>query len=78
MRSTRLIIFLFAFLIVAFVSLSGRCLYLQLVRNDYYSGISSKQRVIIPQKPRRGAILDCRGRILAASNKIQTIFADPM
>ncbi|MHC4360218.1 MAG: peptidoglycan D,D-transpeptidase FtsI family protein [Planctomycetota bacterium] len=78
MRSTRLIIFLFAFLIVAFVSLSGRCLYLQLVRNDYYSGISSKQRVIIPQKPRRGAILDCRGRVLAASNKIQTIFADPM
>lgn len=30
------------------------------------------------QKPRRGVILDRRGRVLAASNKIQSIFADPL
>jgi len=27
--------------------------------------------------PQRGVILDCRGRVLAASNKVQTIFAEP-
>lgn len=31
----------------------------------------------MPQQPQRGVILDCRGRVLAASNKIQTIFAEP-
>lgn len=29
------------------------------------------------QKPQRGPILDCQGRVLAASNEIQTIFAEP-
>jgi len=28
-------------------------------------------------RPQRGVILDCRGRVLAASNKIHTIFAEP-
>ena len=28
-------------------------------------------------QPQRGVILDCRGRVLAASNKVQTIFAEP-
>jgi len=31
----------------------------------------------VPQKTQRGVILDSRGRVLAASNKIQTIFAEP-
>ncbi len=28
-------------------------------------------------QPQRGVILDCRGRVLAASNRIKTIFAEP-
>ncbi len=63
---------------VTLMSLAARCLYLQFFKNDLYAVICKKQhqaRTI--QKPRRGAVLDCRGRVLAASNKIQTIFAEP-
>lgn len=65
-------------LIVAFLSLAGRCFYLQYFKSDYYCSVCTKQqqgRVV--QKPRRGVVLDCKGRVLAASNKIQTIFAEP-
>ncbi len=78
LKSVRIIIFFFVLLIVAFLSLAGRCLYLQFFKSDHYIAICAKQqqgRVI--QKPQRGVILDCRGRVLAASNKIQTIFAEP-
>lgn len=78
MRSVRIIIFLFVLLIVAFLSLAGRCFYLQYFKSDYYCSVCTKQqqgRVV--QKPRRGVVLDCKGRVLAASNKIQTIFAEP-
>jgi cell division protein FtsI (penicillin-binding protein 3) len=53
-------------------------MYLQFFRHGYYSNLCTKQyqaRVI--QRPQRGVILDCQGRVLAASNKIQTIFAEP-
>ncbi len=40
--------------------------------------MSEKQRQkLISEKPQRGVILDRCGRVLAASNKIQTIFAEP-
>jgi len=78
LKSVRIIIFCFLFLIVAFLSLAGRCLYLQLLKNDHYVGVSTKQlQGWVSQKPQRGVILDCRGRILAASNRIRTIFAEP-
>ena len=65
-------------MIGAFVALAGRCFYLQYSRSDYYTGICLKQQQgLVPLKPQRGVILDCRGRVLAASNKIQTIFAEP-
>lgn len=65
-------------LIAAFLTLAGRCFYLQFLRHDYYYFISTKQQLRRePQKPQRGTILDCRGRMLAASNKMQTIFAEP-
>ncbi len=63
---------------MAFLSLAGRCFYLQFVKSDYYAAACARQqqgRII--QMPQRGAILDCRGRVLAASNKAQTIFAEP-
>jgi len=77
LKSVRLIIFFLLFLTAAFVLLGGRCVYLQLVKHSYYAAISSKQQIRMPQKPQRGTILDSRGRVLAASNKVQTIFAEP-
>jgi len=78
MRTTRFIIFLLLLLIAGLGALAGRCYYLQYYKSDFYNQISIKQRLArISQKPRRGAILDARGSILAASNKIQTVFAEP-
>ncbi len=55
-----------------------RCFYLQYFRGDHYYSISIRQQQSYKRpKPQRGVILDCRGRVLAASNKIQTIFAEP-
>jgi len=31
----------------------------------------------VPHKPRRGVILDCRGRVLAASNKVRIVKVEP-
>jgi len=61
-----------------FLALAGRCFYLQYSRNSHYCFLCLKQQQgQLPQAPQRGAILDSRGRVLAASNKIQTIFAEP-
>jgi cell division protein FtsI/penicillin-binding protein 2 len=58
--------------------LIGRCFYLQCIKRDYFCSVSEKQRQkLISEKPQRGVILDRCGRVLAASNKIQTIFAEP-
>jgi len=78
LKSVRTTIFFLLLLIVAFLSLAVRCLYLQHFKGNHYYSISIKQQQkSITQKPKRGEILDCRGRVLAASNKIQTIFAEP-
>ncbi|MBN2455696.1 MAG: penicillin-binding protein 2 [Sedimentisphaerales bacterium] len=58
--------------------LVGRCFYIQFLKGPYYVLASGRQQqMLIPQRPQRGVILDCRGRIIAASNKIQTVFAEP-
>lgn len=78
LKSVRIIIFFFVFLIVAFLSLAGRCFYLQFLKSDdYIAACARQQQGRIIQMPQRGVILDCRGRVLAASNRIQTIFAEP-
>jgi len=78
LRSIRVIILLLAFVIVAFLSLVGRCFYLQFLKSDYYySACMKQQQRREPQQPQRGAVLDCRGRVLAASDKIQIVFAEP-
>ena len=65
-------------LIGAFLALAGRCFYLQFLRNDYYIGECLEQKQgRLPYKPQRGVILDCRGRVLAASNKVQFIKVEP-
>lgn len=77
-KSVRIIIFLFVSVISVFLLLGGRCLYLQFFRCGHYSSISiEQQRRRGFQKPQRGVILDCRGRLLAASNEIRVIFAEP-
>jgi len=78
LKSVRIIIILFALLITALLSLLGRCFYLQLFKSDHYRSISiDQQQKRIFQRPQRGAILDCRGRVLAASNELQIVFAEP-
>ena len=63
---------------VSLLALAGRCFHLQFYRNQLYSEACLKQqRSDRDLQPQRGVILDCRGRVLAASNKIQTIFAEP-
>jgi cell division protein FtsI/penicillin-binding protein 2 len=58
--------------------LVGRCFYLQIVKHGYYTDVSIKQQKSLNlQRPQRGVILDRFGRVLAASNKVQTIFAEP-
>ena len=78
MKSVRITIFFSLLLIAAFLSLMGRCFYLQYFRTSHYLSVCNRQQQSYNiQKPQRGVILDCRGRILAASNKIQTIFVEP-
>jgi len=78
LKNVRIIILLFVVLIVAFLSLAGRCFYLQFFKSgDYVAACGRQQQSLVTQNPQRGAILDRRARVLAASNKIQTIFAEP-
>jgi len=62
---------------VSFLALGVRCFYLQYFKSNHYIDLCDKQEVYTRIQPQRGVILDCRGRVLAASNKIQTIFAEP-
>ncbi len=78
-RRERVTIVVFVCIVmVAFAGLGGRCYYLQCVAADHYAELSLRQQCsFLPLEPQRGAILDCRGRVLAASNQIRTIFAEP-
>ncbi len=78
-RRERISIIAFASLVIlAFLVLGGRCYWLQYVAADHYAELSlEQQRSYLPLEPQRGPILDCRGRVLAASNQMRVIFADP-
>ncbi len=66
------------FIMTSFLALAGRCFYLQYFKNQHYiDACIIQQQSFRNLQPQRGVILDCRGRVLAASNKIQTIFAEP-
>jgi cell division protein FtsI/penicillin-binding protein 2 len=63
---------------VGFIGVAVRCFYLQYYKNDYYQQVSTRsQQSNFIEQPKRGAILDCRGRILAASYVSDTIFVEP-
>lgn len=77
-REIKTIAIVMAFVIVAFFALAGRCYYLQHNLADYYAEkCIIQQRAYLPLEPQRGAILDARGRVLAASSQIRTVFAEP-
>ena len=72
------IVALMSLVVLAFFGLGWRCYYLQCCRGELYSGkCMDQQRALLPLEPQRGAILDCQGRVLAASNQIRTVFAEP-
>ncbi len=78
MKRYHVLVGIFGIVLAAFVALAGRCLYLQGFRHTYYTQKSLRQQQSrVPQAAARGPILDCRGRILAASNGVRTIYAEP-
>lgn len=79
MRRERIAIMVLGSLVVlGFLGLCWRCYHLQCASADHYAQLSLRQQcAYLPLEPQRGAILDCRGRVLAASNQIRTIFVDP-
>jgi cell division protein FtsI/penicillin-binding protein 2 len=78
LRTGRFVILIFTCLALVFVALAGRCLYLQYAKVEYYRDVSARQlQKLATESPQRGPILDCRGRVLAASSQTQTIFAEP-
>ncbi len=74
----RVIIILFATLVAVFLALAARCFYLQYFKDRQFAALCDRQQQSVATlKPQRGAILDCRGRVLAASKEIQTVFVEP-
>ncbi|HAL44594.1 MAG: hypothetical protein A2Y12_08895 [Planctomycetes bacterium GWF2_42_9] len=74
----KIALFLLSLVGLGFIGVAARCFYLQYYKIDYYKQISQKaQRANFTQQPKRGAILDCKGRILAASYVTDIIFAEP-
>ena len=74
-RATTILIGL---LIAVFLALAGRCFYIQYYRDEHYQQLCIRQQEAVATiKPQRGVIMDCRGRVLAASSQIQTVFVEP-
>jgi len=77
-KRSHLVIGLFGTVMAAFGALACWCLYLQSFRHEHFAEKSLRQqRSRLFQNACRGPILDSRGRVLAASNGVRTIFAEP-
>jgi cell division protein FtsI/penicillin-binding protein 2 len=78
LRTVRITTAFLILLMVAFVALAGRCFYLQRYKEEFYTArCLAQQRSISPLTPRRGTILDSRGRVLAASARTFVVKAEP-
>lgn len=65
-------------LAAAFFALGARVFDLQFHQRQQYDETSRMQRLAtVRQLPQRGLIVDCKGQILAASNRIYSLFAEP-
>lgn len=74
----RIIFCLFSLMLAMFLALMARCVYLQVLRCDFYEGkCLTQQRSLSSRPAARGVILDSRGWVLAASNQVRTLYADP-
>ena len=62
----------------AFLGLSGRLVYLQVVKHEEYLRLAESQHAkAIPLTAKRGAIMDRHGQVLAVSSAAETLFALP-
>ena len=78
MKTRNTIIIILSLVIVLFMLLAWRLFYLQHYNTDRYRRDSMRQQLaIVTEKSQRGAIIDRKGRLLAASNKIETVYIDP-
>jgi cell division protein FtsI/penicillin-binding protein 2 len=78
LRTVRITTGFLILLMIAFVALAGRCFYLQHYKEEFYTArCLAQQRSISPLTPRRGTILDSRGRVLAASTRTFVVKAEP-
>src|SRR3990167_3442718 len=63
---------------LAFLGLSGRLVYLQVVKHEEYLRLAESQHAkAIPLTARRGAIMARHGQVLAVSSAAETLFALP-
>lgn len=67
----------FVLIIAVFTGLTWRIYDLKTNRRSGYVEMSQgQQQAVVPEDPRRGMILDCQGRILAASATAYNVFID--
>jgi len=77
LRAVRATIIVGAAICCAFFALGARCFHLQYRCSDRYNEMCMRQqKALYTQSPRRGTILDARGRLLAVSNRMSVVFAD--
>lgn len=78
MRTNIAITVILIVVVVVFTLLGGRLFYLQKYRTDDYQVESEKrQTAIISVKPPRGIIVDRNNKVLAASNIVEIVYAEP-
>jgi cell division protein FtsI/penicillin-binding protein 2 len=78
MPRLRVIFALFLLVLLAFGALIVRCVYIQILKYPKYADLCLHQQLKPSSGPApRGVILDSRGRVLAASNQVPFIFAEP-
>jgi cell division protein FtsI/penicillin-binding protein 2 len=65
-------------MVSVFASLTWRLVDLKHTQREAYEESSRRQKsAMVPEKPRRGQILDCKGRVLAASVEAYNVFVEP-
>jgi len=63
---------------LGFTALAGRLVQLQVLRHDEYTAIAaSNQQQVVQRQGRRGEIRDCTGNLLANSQSVRIVCADP-
>jgi penicillin-binding protein 2 len=67
-----------ALVVIAFLALAGRFLYLQVAQHDYYHTLAEQNRIsLVPIVPNRGLILDRNGEVLAHNYSAYTLEITP-